>query len=114
MSPAMEASQKYVLGIDIGSASLGWALIALDGAEIPYRSSVLASVSSNPVLTERPWILSKAKISPRQLIDVLPGCTADSFVGVPPDNAICFACSSGIRYCLQHMLKSSLQRNDAI
>ncbi len=35
MSPAMEASQKYVLGLDIGSASLGWALIALDGADNP-------------------------------------------------------------------------------
>lgn len=35
MSPAMEASQKYVLGLDIRSASLGWALIALDGADNP-------------------------------------------------------------------------------
>src|SRR6185437_10344285 len=35
MSPAMEASQKYVLGLDLGSASLGWALIGLNAAGDP-------------------------------------------------------------------------------
>jgi CRISPR-associated endonuclease Csn1 len=35
MSSATEAQQKYVLGIDLGSASLGWGLIALDGADSP-------------------------------------------------------------------------------
>src|ERR1700678_600442 len=29
------ATQKYVLGLDLGSASLGWALIALDASENP-------------------------------------------------------------------------------
>src|SRR6185437_5825587 len=37
MSPAMEASQKYVLGLDLGSASLGWALIGLNAAGDPER-----------------------------------------------------------------------------
>jgi len=31
----MEASQKYVLGLDLGSASLGWALIGLNAAGDP-------------------------------------------------------------------------------
>jgi CRISPR/Cas system Type II protein with McrA/HNH and RuvC-like nuclease domain len=35
MSPAMEASQKYVLGLDLGSASLGWALIGLNSVGDP-------------------------------------------------------------------------------
>ena len=35
MSSAMEPPQKYVLGLDLGSASLGWALIALDEADNP-------------------------------------------------------------------------------
>jgi len=35
MSPAMESSQKYVLGLDLGSASLGWAMIALDPVNDP-------------------------------------------------------------------------------
>jgi len=35
MSSAMESPQKYVLGLDLGSASLGWALIALDDADDP-------------------------------------------------------------------------------
>ena len=34
MSAAIE-SQKYVLGLDLGSASLGWAIIALDAAKDP-------------------------------------------------------------------------------
>jgi CRISPR-associated endonuclease Csn1 len=35
MSAAMDSSQKYVLGLDLGSASLGWAMIALDDAGQP-------------------------------------------------------------------------------
>ncbi len=35
MSAVLEASQKYVLGLDLGSASLGWAMIALDEADKP-------------------------------------------------------------------------------
>ena len=35
MLSAKEASQKYVLGLDLGSASLGWALIALNLSENP-------------------------------------------------------------------------------
>lgn len=35
MSPAMEVSQKYVLGLDLGSASLGWALIGLTSTGDP-------------------------------------------------------------------------------
>jgi CRISPR-associated endonuclease Csn1 len=35
MSPAMEASQKYVLGLDLGSASLGWAIIGLNSVGDP-------------------------------------------------------------------------------
>jgi CRISPR-associated endonuclease Csn1 len=35
MSAAMNPSQKYVLGLDLGSASLGWAMIALDDAGQP-------------------------------------------------------------------------------
>lgn len=35
MSPATEAPQKYVLGLDLGSASLGWAMIALNPANDP-------------------------------------------------------------------------------
>ena len=35
MSAAMEAPQKYVLGLDLGSASLGWAMIALDDTGKP-------------------------------------------------------------------------------
>ena len=35
MSSALERPQKYVLGLDLGSASLGWALIALDDADNP-------------------------------------------------------------------------------
>jgi hypothetical protein len=35
MSPALEAPQKYVLGLDLGSASLGWAMIALNPADEP-------------------------------------------------------------------------------
>ena len=35
MSAAMDSSQKYVLGLDLGSASLGWAMIALDDADKP-------------------------------------------------------------------------------
>jgi CRISPR-associated endonuclease Csn1 len=34
MSAALE-QQKYVLGLDLGSASLGWALIALNDADDP-------------------------------------------------------------------------------
>lgn len=35
MSPALEASQKYVLGLDLGSASLGWALVGLNSQGDP-------------------------------------------------------------------------------
>ena len=35
MSSTFETAQKYVLGLDLGSASLGWALIALDDADDP-------------------------------------------------------------------------------
>jgi len=35
MPAAMDSSQKYVLGLDLGSASLGWAMIALDDAGQP-------------------------------------------------------------------------------
>jgi len=35
MSSTLETAQKYVLGLDLGSASLGWALIALDEADDP-------------------------------------------------------------------------------
>jgi CRISPR-associated endonuclease Csn1 len=35
MPAAMESPQKYVLGLDLGSASLGWAMIALDCAGKP-------------------------------------------------------------------------------
>jgi CRISPR-associated endonuclease Csn1 len=35
MSSAMETPQKYVLGLDLGSASLGWAMIALNQADEP-------------------------------------------------------------------------------
>lgn len=35
MPPTLEPAPKYVLGLDLGSASLGWALIALDGADNP-------------------------------------------------------------------------------
>ncbi|MBS1815955.1 MAG: type II CRISPR RNA-guided endonuclease Cas9 [Acidobacteria bacterium] len=35
MSAAMETPQKYVLGLDLGSASLGWALVGLNGADQP-------------------------------------------------------------------------------
>lgn len=35
MSSAKAPSQKYVLGLDLGSASLGWALIALDEYDSP-------------------------------------------------------------------------------
>ena len=35
MSSATEAPQKYVLGLDLGSASLGWAMIALNDADNP-------------------------------------------------------------------------------
>ena len=35
MSSAMETPQKYVLGLDLGSASLGWAMIALNRADEP-------------------------------------------------------------------------------
>ena len=35
MSSARETPQKYVLGLDLGSASLGWAMIALDSANDP-------------------------------------------------------------------------------
>lgn len=35
MSSAKAPSQKYVLGLDLGSASLGWALIGLDESDIP-------------------------------------------------------------------------------
>jgi CRISPR-associated endonuclease Csn1 len=35
MSSTLEAPQKYVLGLDLGSASLGWALIALDESDNP-------------------------------------------------------------------------------
>ena len=37
MASAKEASQEYILGLDLGSASLGWALIALDGSDSPNR-----------------------------------------------------------------------------
>lgn len=37
MSSAIEAQPKYALGIDLGSASLGWAMIALDKSENPVR-----------------------------------------------------------------------------
>jgi CRISPR-associated endonuclease Csn1 len=43
MSPALEPSKKYVLGLDLGSASLGWALIALDDTYNP-TSLILAGV----------------------------------------------------------------------
>jgi CRISPR-associated endonuclease Csn1 len=35
LSSATEALQKYVLGLDLGSASLGWAMVALDSANEP-------------------------------------------------------------------------------
>jgi CRISPR-associated endonuclease Csn1 len=35
MPAAMESPQKYVLGLDLGSASLGWAMIALDAEDKP-------------------------------------------------------------------------------
>ena len=35
MSPTLELAQKYVLGLDLGSASLGWAMIALNQAGEP-------------------------------------------------------------------------------
>lgn len=35
MSSAMESPQKYVLGLDIGSAFLGWAMIALNQVDEP-------------------------------------------------------------------------------
>src|ERR1700675_3615968 len=35
MAPAMESTQKYVLGLGLGSASLGWAMIADDCAGKP-------------------------------------------------------------------------------
>jgi CRISPR-associated endonuclease Csn1 len=35
MSSATETPQKYVLGLDLGSASLGWAMIALNPADQP-------------------------------------------------------------------------------
>jgi CRISPR-associated endonuclease Csn1 len=35
MSAAMDSSQKYVLGLDLGSASLGWAMIALNDSGQP-------------------------------------------------------------------------------
>jgi CRISPR-associated endonuclease Csn1 len=37
MLSASKASQKYVLGLDLGSASLGWALIALDRTQSPVN-----------------------------------------------------------------------------
>ena len=30
MSPALDSSQKYILGLDLGSASIGWATIRLN------------------------------------------------------------------------------------
>lgn len=35
MSSALEAPQKYVLGLDLGSASLGWALVSLNSVGDP-------------------------------------------------------------------------------
>jgi CRISPR-associated endonuclease Csn1 len=35
MSSAEEVSQKYILGLDLGSASLGWAMIALSNTDQP-------------------------------------------------------------------------------
>jgi CRISPR-associated endonuclease Csn1 len=35
MPSTLEPKQKYILGLDLGSASLGWALIALDSADDP-------------------------------------------------------------------------------
>jgi CRISPR-associated endonuclease Csn1 len=35
MFSAMEESRKYILGLDLGSASLGWALIELDETDAP-------------------------------------------------------------------------------
>ena len=35
MSASAGSSQKYTLGLDLGSASLGWALVALDDSDEP-------------------------------------------------------------------------------
>ena len=35
MASESAAAQKYILGLDLGSASLGWALVALDSSEKP-------------------------------------------------------------------------------
>jgi len=35
MSSVAEKSQKYILGLDLGSASLGWALVGIDAMEMP-------------------------------------------------------------------------------
>lgn len=35
MPAATEQSQKYILGLDLGSASLGWALIGIDSTDAP-------------------------------------------------------------------------------
>jgi CRISPR-associated endonuclease Csn1 len=35
MSESGVSAQSYVLGLDLGSASLGWALIGIDAAETP-------------------------------------------------------------------------------
>ena len=35
MSSDMETPQKYILGLDLGSSSLGWAIIALNEADEP-------------------------------------------------------------------------------
>ena len=36
MFSTLETPQKYVLGLDLGSASLGWAMIALNAADDPF------------------------------------------------------------------------------
>jgi CRISPR-associated endonuclease Csn1 len=54
MPTAVEPSQKYILGLDLGSASIGWAVILLNQAEEPCKLLAAGSHIFDPGVEKPP------------------------------------------------------------
>lgn len=95
MSESGVSTQPYVLGLDLGSASLGWALIGIDAMERP-SSLIRAGVRIfEPGVDGSALDIQQEKTNRRQLTAAKPGCVVANCAGAWRGSASCLVSYKG-------------------
>ena len=91
---------EYTLGLDLGSASIGWGLIALDTNHCPTGMLNAGVRIFEPGVEGSASTSNRERTSPKPLLDVRQDYTAANYVAGLPVNGTYLPCCNARDCCL--------------